>query len=74
MNADIKTLKRLASANELQVIHYPDGRILVVGGLIPVHWWPDSKRRTAYVEGAPKGYSFASPKSIINLAIKGTFL
>ena len=69
---DVKTLKKLARENELEVIEYPDGRILVIGGMVPVHWWPFSKRRTVYCEGAPKGHTHVTAKHVINLAVKGT--
>lgn len=67
-----KELKKLAREAELEVIEYPGGRMLVVGGLVNVHWWPNSKRRTAYVEGAPAGRQYSSAKNVINLATKGT--
>jgi len=71
MSKDKQDLKRLAREAELEVIEYPGGRILVVGGLVNVHWWPNSKRRTAYVEGAPSGRQYSSAKNVINLATKG---
>lgn len=69
--SDIKTLKRLAREQELEVIEYPCGRVLVIGGLVNVHWWPDSKRKTSYVEGALAGRQFSTAKNVINLAVKG---
>jgi len=72
MSTQIQTLKRLAREAELQVIQYPDGRILVVGGLVNVHWWPLSKRQTVYAEGSPNGHSYATAKNVVNLATKGT--
>lgn len=72
MAGEIATLKKLASAADVEVIEYPDGRVLVVGGLVNVHWWPASKRKTAYVEGAPAGRRFATARNVINLATKGT--
>lgn len=72
MSADLTTLKKLARAQELEIIEYADGRVLVVGGLVNVHWWPASKRKTAYVEGAPNGRRFATAKNVINLATRGT--
>lgn len=71
MSNDLTELKKLARANELEIIQYADGRVLVIGGLVNVHWWPASKRKTAYVEGAPNGRRFATAKHVINLAIKG---
>lgn len=72
MSTDLNTLKKLAREAELQVIEYPEGRVLVVGGLVNVHWWPLSKRKTAYVEGAPAGRRFATARAVVNLATKGT--
>jgi hypothetical protein len=71
MNEQLKALKKMARDQELEVIEYPEGRVLVVGGLVNVHWWPLSKRQTAYVEGAPAGRRFATAKNVINLATKG---
>lgn len=64
-------LKKMAREAEVEVIEYPDGRVLVVGGLVNVHWWPQSKRQTAYVEGAPNGRRHATARNVINLATKG---
>lgn len=72
MSKQIQQLKRLARENEIEVIEYPDGRILVIGGLVNVHWWPSSKRQTAYVEGAPRGRRFATARNVINLSMRGT--
>ena len=65
-------LKRLARESELEIIEYPDGRVLVVGGLVNVHWWPQSKGMTAYAEGATKGRRHMTPKLVIRLANEGT--
>lgn len=72
MTKQIQQLKKFARENEVEVIEYPDGRVLVVGGLVNVHWWPSSKHQTAYVEGAPRGRKFASAKQVISLSTKGT--
>ena len=69
--SDLKQLKKLAREQELEVIEYPDGRVLVIGGLVNVHWWPNSKRQTAYVEGAPSGRQYSTAKNVINLAARG---
>jgi len=68
----VANLKKLARAAELEVIEYPDGRVLVIGGLVNVHWWPASRRMTAYVEGASAGRPHTTSKQVINLATKGT--
>lgn len=38
----LATLKKLAREAEVEVLEYPDGRVLVIGGLVNVHWWPGS--------------------------------
>ncbi len=68
----VANLNKLARAAELEVIEYPNGRVLVVGGLVNVHWWPASRRMTAYVEGASAGRTHTTAKQVINLATKGT--
>ncbi len=68
----VANLKKLARGAELEVIEYPNGRVLVVGGLVNVHWWPASRRMTAYVEGASAGRTHTTAKQVINLATKGT--
>lgn len=68
----VANLKKLARAAELEVIEYPDGRVLVIGGLVNVHWWPASRRMTAYVEGASAGRTHTTAKQVINLATKGS--
>lgn len=67
----VKLLKKLAREEELEVIEYPDKRVLVVGGMVNVHWWPESKRKTVYAEGSPKGHSYANAKQVIKYAITG---
>ena len=65
----IKALKRLARDAELQVIEYPDGRVLVIGGLVNVHYWPTSRKLTAYAEGAPRGRHYQTPAQVIAQAL-----
>lgn len=65
----VAKLKKLAREAELEVIEYPDGRVLVIGGLVNVHWWPSSRRMTAYAEGAPQGRHHQTAKQVINTAL-----
>lgn len=67
----LKQLKKMAREAELEVIEYADGRVLVVGGLVNVHYWPKSKGQTMYAEGAPKGHKYATPKQVISMALSG---
>lgn len=68
---EIKALKRAAGEAELDVMEYPDGKITVIGGLVPVHWWPHSRKKTAYVDGAPRGYPHTTAQEVIALATTG---
>lgn len=65
----IKQLKHLAREHELNVIVQPEGHVTVVGGIHPVTWWPDSKRMTAYAEGAKRGVRYASARKVIQMAL-----
>jgi hypothetical protein len=69
MADNIKTLKRLAREAELQVIEYPDGRVLVIGGLVNVHWWPNSRKQTAYAEGSPRGRHYQTAQQVVAQAL-----
>lgn len=66
----LDTLKRLAREAELQLIERdePGGLHVTVIGERVVHWWPTSRRMTAYVEGAGRGEQHASAQYVINLA------
>jgi hypothetical protein len=65
----VAKLKKLAREAELEVIEYPDGRVLVIGGLVNVHWWPASRRMTSYAEGAPQGRHHQTAKQVIYTAL-----
>lgn len=67
----LKQLKKLAGEQEFEVIEFPDGKIDVIGGLRKVSWWPTSRRMTAYIEGAPRGQRFTTPRQVIEMALKG---
>lgn len=64
----IKEIKRLARDAELDLIEHQDGRIVILGGIQMVTWWPYSKRMTAYADKAPRGVRFAMPKTVIAMA------
>lgn len=66
--AQIKMLKKLAGEQELEVIERPNSTFMVIGGKVNVTWWPDSKRKTAYAEKAPKGRTYATAKVVIAMA------
>lgn len=70
----LKDLRRRARDAELQLIERdePGGlHVRVIGEKNVVHWWPDSRKQTAYVDGSAKGHSYASAKKVIDLAQGG---
>jgi hypothetical protein len=69
MTDQIKSLKKLAGEQELEVIERPNGVVMVIGGKVNVTWWPTSKRMTAYAENAAKGRTYATPKIVIAKAL-----
>ena len=69
VHPELKELRRMARNEELNLIEYPDGRVLVIGGMVNVHYWPNSKRMTAYPEGAPQGRHYQTAKQVIKMAL-----
>lgn len=70
-NDRVVQLKRLAREAELELIEKPNGHFILIGGIVNVHYWPFSKRLTAYVEGAPGGRTHTTPKVAVQLANTG---
>lgn len=70
MSNEIKRLRREAREAELQLIERdePGGLHVTVIGERVVHWWPDSRKRTAYVEGSKAGRAHADVMTVIRLA------
>lgn len=74
MSGDLALLKRRAREAEIEVIERqePGGlHVIVVGEKAVVHWWPESRRMTAYVEGWPSGKPYATAKMVIQIAQQG---
>jgi phage terminase large subunit GpA-like protein len=65
----VAELKRQARDAELDVKMFPDGHFLVIGGVVNVHWWPYSRRQTAYADRAKKGRNYATPKMVVKMAM-----
>ena len=70
MSKAIESLKREARECEMQVIERaePGGLHIIVIGDRVVHWWPESRRQTAYVEGSARGQQHANARAVIALA------
>jgi hypothetical protein len=64
----IKKLHKEIEGTGLEAITMPDGHIKVIGGEVAVDWWPDSKRMSAYAEGAPRGIKYATPRMVVQMA------
>lgn len=69
-NKAVQQLKREARECELQVIERaePGGLHIIVIGDQVVHWWPESRRQTSYVEGSACGQHHSTVRHVINLA------
>ncbi|QIM51594.1 hypothetical protein [Hydrogenophaga crocea] len=66
----LKQLKKLTREAEFQLIERmePGGlKVTVIGDRV-VHWWPESRRQTAYVEGSSHGENRADAHRVIQLA------
>jgi hypothetical protein len=67
---ELKRLRREAREAELQLIERdePGGLHVTVIGERVVHWWPDSRRRTVYVEGSGAGRAHGTANTVVKLA------
>lgn len=61
-------LKKLTDEKGLQVVDCGNGHLQIRGGALLVNYWPESKRRSAYVAGTTKKYSNVQPERVIELA------
>lgn len=66
---DITKLKKLAGPLGLTVKDCGEGHIQITGGPMLVNWWPNSRRRTAYVGATRKGFTGVSADRAIQLAM-----
>lgn len=64
-------LVKAASAKGLKVVDLGCGHFQITGGPALVNYWPESKRRTAYVDGERGGKSGVTPEQAVALALKG---
>lgn len=62
-----KDIRHLAREAEVELIERaePGGLHITVIGDAVVHWWPESKRQTMYVEGSSQGRRFAAARDVI---------
>jgi hypothetical protein len=61
-------LEKLARPLGLAVKDCGQGHLQLTGGPFLVSWWPDSKRRAAYVSGTQRGFLGASAQQVVTLA------
>lgn len=70
MSKELLRLRRDAREAELQLIERdePGGLHVTVIGERVVHWWPQSRRRTIYVEGSGAGRANGTAALVVRLA------
>ena len=66
-----KALSVAAVAKGLRVADLGCGHFQIIGGTVLVNYWPNSKRRTAYVDGERGGKSGVSPQQAVEMALRG---
>lgn len=69
--SDLDKLKELAEARGLTVREIGNGQVQVKGfDTVMVNYWPDSKNRTAYVDGTKGGVKHCTPHDVIKMSVK----
>lgn len=66
---EIKKLNALALAQGFAVKDYGNGHIQVIGKLT-VNWYPESKRKTAYVCGTKRSEAHATAEQVVRMAME----
>lgn len=69
--ADMKSLAQIAAKRGLTVEERGPGHFQIIGGTCLVNYYPDSKRRSAYIAGATgKARHYISPQQAVEMAFK----
>lgn len=66
----LSELKRAATKRSLDVIDRGNGHYQIVGGPLLVNYYPESKRRAAYVAGTMAGRSHITPAQAVAMALE----
>jgi len=61
----MKSLEELAAERGLSVVDRGNGHLQITGGPLLVNYYPNSKRRSAYVAGTVRRYEHVLPESAI---------
>jgi hypothetical protein len=61
---------RAAQERGLGVVDCGNGHLQIVGGPLLVSYYPESKRKTAYVAGTTGSKIMVTPKQAVNMALK----
>lgn len=63
----MQELKRIAESRGIQVIDRGNGHLQLVGGPLLVNYYPESKKRTAYVAGTTARRTYVSPQKAVEM-------
>lgn len=66
-------LKRLCREKEIDLKEGDKGHFIIHGPAHIVHYWPTSKKRTAWIEGSRQGKPDVNVTQAVNLAVIGKF-
>lgn len=70
ISATVATLLIEAKKRGVEVKECGSGHFQIKGGRILVNYYPDSRRRSAYVAGTTKRYEYVSPEKAISMAFE----
>lgn len=63
------TLKRMADKHGLTVVHRGNGHFQIIGGTLLVNYYPESKKRGAYIQGMACAHYHVTPEQAVALAV-----
>lgn len=64
----VTELRTLAKIKGVKVEQHPDGHYRLLGETINISYWPNSRNRSAYIEGTKQTHTQVSPERAVKLA------
>jgi hypothetical protein len=65
---DMQALATLAAKRGLTVVDHGNGHVQICGGPLLVNYYPEARKRTAYVAGTTFGKTHVTPEQAIEMA------
>lgn len=66
----VDALRKAAAVHGLQVVEKGIGHFQIVGGVLLVNYYPESRQRTAYIQGMAASHKHVTPEAAVLLSVQ----